>query len=54
MSPIPSRLIWRVVGGLLLVLPVVLLINALLMLGELEQVRVAFLLNKSSEIASRL
>ena len=54
MPSIPSRLIWRVVAGLLLVLPVVLLINALLMLRELEQARGAFLRNKAAEIATRL
>lgn len=54
MSPIPSRLIWRVVASLLLVLPLVLLVNALLMLRELEQARGAFLRNKAAEIAARI
>lgn len=54
MSPIPSRLIWRVVAGVLLVLPLVLLVNALLMLRELEQARGAFLRNKAAELAARL
>ncbi len=54
MSPIPSRVLWRVVASLLLVLPVILLINALLMLRELEQARGAYLRNKAAEIAARL
>lgn len=54
MSSNPSRLIWRVVASLLLLLPVVLIINALLMLRELEQARGAFLRNKAAEIAARL
>ena len=41
-------------AGLLLVLPLVLLVNALLMLRELEQARGAFLRNKAAEIAARL
>ena len=42
------------VASLLLVLPLVLLVNALLMLRELEQARGAFLRNKAAEIAARL
>ena len=51
---ISSRMIWRSVAGLLLVLPFILLFNALLMLRELEQARGAFLRNKAAEIAARL
>ena len=54
MSPVPSRVIWRVVASLLLVLPLVLLGNALLMLRELEQAQGAFLRNKAAELATRL
>lgn len=54
MSPNQSRVIWRVVASLLLALPLILLVNALLMLRELGQARGTFLRNKAAEIAARL
>lgn len=54
MAPSQARLIWRIVAGMLLVLPVILIVNALLMLRELEQARGAFLRDKAAEIATRL
>lgn len=54
MSPSQARVIWRVVASLLLLLPLVLIVNALLMLRELEQARGAFLRDKAAQIATRL
>ncbi len=51
---IPARAVWRLVTVLLLVLPLVLLLNALLMLRELERARVSFLRSKAAEVAARL
>ncbi len=45
---------WRVLAALLLALPLILLVNALLMLRELEQARGTFLRNKAAEMAARL
>jgi len=54
MFAIPSRLIWRGVAGLLLVLPLILFFNALVMLRELEQARGAFLRSKAADVAAQL
>jgi signal transduction histidine kinase len=50
----PTRMLWRILAGVLLVLPVVLLVNAMVMLRELEQARGSFLRSKAAEIAARL
>ncbi|MGC4051150.1 MAG: histidine kinase dimerization/phospho-acceptor domain-containing protein [Paludibaculum sp.] len=54
MASPPARLVWRLVAGMLLALPLILLVNALLMLRELAQARGAFLRDKAAEIATRL